>query len=103
MKTYEEALGLILRVHPDTESQDDHAASMAVGLEKRTGLCEEIHSHEPTRMMIHAMVHAMVPDDADIGCDLLVRLCLSAFMNGVMVGAEMERQELPEPRFPEEG
>lgn len=97
MKTYEEALKIFCGPTPKGETPSrkmvyaaDHEAVEQAGFGKYRGLSEEIRDHPHTMPFIRQYVVALGP---------LVNysptsLALSMFINGIILGMEMERQEL---------
>jgi len=99
MKTFEEALSLLLSETPEGEEPqakianvDDFAEVEAIGLVKHFGIVKEIQESERARAFIHTYV-AEVGPNIDFS---VTALALSMFANGVIVGMEMNRVEFDE-------
>lgn len=104
MKTFDEAMGLLCTEKEDYTPEETRRQGEALlaELEKRTGLAREVSANPKSLMFIQGLVVSCIPDMDPLELMRLTPVLLSIFINGVLVGAEMERQELPMPRYPEE-
>lgn len=89
MKTIDEAMELLSRYVKDPKSVNATADEMCDGLIRRESLCKEIGDNPVVRDFCEQYVDNV---SEEIECN---PYALSMFINGVLIGMEMERQELP--------
>lgn len=100
MKTFEEALQILQSLPPQGEEPSTNLAGVdepdlveAIGLGKHLSIAKEIEASEQAWDFVHVYVASVGPK---VGYSVSA-LAMSMFVNGVIIGMEMERVELPEP------
>lgn len=90
MKTIDEAMASVVYQCSDRSEMDAKAAEMSEHMEKRRSIADEIARNPIVLDYIEKYLDAVGPKlDYDVNS-----LALSVFVNGVLIGMEMERQEL---------
>lgn len=94
MKTFDEAMDLMKASEFDPKDIE-RAHDLAV---KHSGVAKEVANSPKTKSLIKALEGAFGygPEPCDCeGCIERHAMMVTAFLNGLRVGMEMERQELP--------
>lgn len=98
MKGYEEAM-MTGAVDADRPDLDSALAAVKDHVTKFSSLLEEIEGHPLTPAIVRVIKTAITGRPADCECEACQEISsaiMTAFLNGVRIGMEMERQELPE-------
>lgn len=93
MKTYSEALGIF-------HFKADDVAAAEIAVRRATGafdIAAEIIEDPRTHALIRSMMesHGTRPGCDCATCTFAFEVAMSAYLNGVRIGMEMEKQELP--------
>lgn len=100
MKTLDEALAMVLHEIP-LDGQSDHQLdgecqdfirSVESELARRSDAVQEIYTHPKVRLLVEGLIESISEEDR---CKegAVFRLALTAFVNGVMLGMDMERSD----------
>ena len=93
MKTIEEAMQLFFIASDDMPAAEANAATMFEKFQKRHSIIEEITASP----VVSAFIEHYLETCGDTLQFNVKNLAVSMFVHGVLVGMEMEREELKEP------
>lgn len=86
-------MSLIVRKFPDmadTAAIEQQEQEMSEAMDRRASITMEAYNHPLTHAVVHALMENLLPV---CGGDIHL-LCVNIFINALLVGCEMERQEL---------
>lgn len=91
MKTFDEAMDLLVVSAESERDAEKQAATMMDNIDRRIGLLDDVAQNPKLHDYIQRYIQDAGPKLEWSVCSLAI----SCFVNGVMIGMEMERQELP--------
>lgn len=90
MKTIDEAMELVVKEFPSGSNPKEMLVGMKELIDRRESIAKEVAGNESVHLFLNAYLDgAHERFDGNVGT-----LALNIFINGVLIGMEMERQEL---------